>query len=694
MQSIIKDIKLAPLGHQRIAWAKEYMPLLNHLNDEYSKTKPFQGINMVVTIHLEAKTAYLALVLKNAGANVVVTGSNPLSTQDEIAAALVDSGVTVFATHGCTNEEYDMYLREALKSEPQLIIDDGGDLVNMLHGERRDLIPNLMGGSEETTTGVHRLKALAAAGHLAFPMIAVNDAYCKYLFDNRYGTGQSSWDGIMRTTNMSVAGRTVVVAGYGWCGKGVAMRAKGLGANVIVTEVDPIKGIEAVFDGFRVMPMQEAAKHGDIFVTVTGCKDVITKPHMEVMKNGAVMCNAGHFDVEINKHHLEELSVVAPYEVRKNIMTYTMADGRKLNLLGEGRLVNLACGDGHPIEIMDLSFAMQFLAMKYLLDHKGAMENKLYDVTALGELLIDFTENGNSSQGNPTFEANPGGAPCNVLAMLNRLGKKTAFIGKVGEDFLGDFLKETLDKCGVSTEGLISDADYFTTLAFVKLADNGERNFAFARKPGADIRLKAEEVRKDIICQSRIFHVGSLSLTDELSRNAEFIALKAAKNNGIIISYDPNYRASLWDSQEEACKWMRSILEYADIVKVSEEEIELLTGYTDVRKAAESITEYGAKIVLITLGEKGSFVYLQDQQEAYVSGYSSKVVDTTGAGDSFMGGFFYKICESGKRIEEYSLQEMIECVRFGNAMASLCVEREGAIPAMPVMEEVIKRINS
>ena len=319
---------------------------------------------------------------------------------------------------------------------------------------------------------------------------------------------------------------------------------------------------------------------------------------------------------------------------------------------------------------------------------------KKYDVVALGELLIDFTENGKSNQGNPLFEANPGGAPCNVLAMLTKLGHKTAFIGKVGEDFLGDFLKETLDKCGVSTEGLISDADYFTTLAFVKLADNGERNFAFARKPGADIRLKAEEVRKDIICQSRILHVGSLSLTYELSRNAEFIALKAAKSNGTIISYDPNYRASLWDSQEEACKWMRSILEYADIVKVSEEEIELLTGYTDVRKAAETITEYGAKIVLITLGEKGSFVYLQDQQEAYVSGYSSKVVDTTGAGDSFMGGFLYKICESGKRIEEYSLQEMIECVRFGNAMASLCVEREGAIPAMPVMEEVIKRINS
>ena len=319
---------------------------------------------------------------------------------------------------------------------------------------------------------------------------------------------------------------------------------------------------------------------------------------------------------------------------------------------------------------------------------------KTIDVTALGELLVDFTMNGQSEQGNPLFEACPGGAPCNVLAFLQKMEKKTAFIGKVGEDFLGDFLKETLDKSGVSTEGLISDADYFTTLAFVKLADNGERNFAFARKPGADIGLKAEEIRKDIICQSRILHVGSLSLTDEISRNAEFIALKAAKNNGTIISYDPNYRASLWDSQEEACKWMRSILEYADIVKVSEEEIELLTGYTDVRKAAESITEYGAKIVLITLGEKGSFVYLQDQQEAYVSGYSSKVVDTTGAGDSFMGGFLYKICESGKRIEEYSLQEMIECVRFGNAVASLCVEREGAIPAMPVMEEVIKRINS
>ena len=376
--SIIKDITLAPLGKQKINWVKEYMPLLNLLNEKYSKTKPFAGINMVVTIHLEAKTAYLAKVLKNAGANVYITGSNPLSTQDEIAAALVEEGINVYATHNCTSEEYDLFLGKALDCKPSLIIDDGGDLVNMLHKDRTDLIPGLLGGSEETTTGVHRLKALSRSGNLAFPMIAVNDAYCKYLFDNRYGTGQSSWDGIMRTTNLSIAGKNVVVAGYGWCGKGVSMRAKGLGANVIVTEVDPIKAIEAVFDGFRVMPMQQAAEEGDFFVTVTGCKDVITKDHIEVMKDGAVLSNAGHFDVEINIPDLEELSVVTPYEVRKNIRTYTMADGRKINLLGEGRLVNLACGDGHPVEIMDLSFAMQFLAFFYLLDNKGKLSNELY----------------------------------------------------------------------------------------------------------------------------------------------------------------------------------------------------------------------------------------------------------------------------------------------------------------------------
>ena len=378
MNSIIKDIALAPTGHQKIAWVKEHMPLLNILNERYAEKKIFDGLNMVVTIHLEAKTAYLAQTLKNCGANVVVTGSNPLSTQDDVAAALADSGITVFATHACSQEEYDLYLSKALDTKPSLIIDDGGDLVNMLHSTRRELIPNLIGGSEETTTGVHRLKALNEAGKLAFPMIAVNDAYCKYLFDNRYGTGQSSWDGIMRTTNLAVAGKTVVVAGYGWCGKGVAMRAKGLGANVIVTEIDPIKGIEAVFDGFRVMPMREAAKYGDFFVTVTGCKDVITKEHFPLMKDGAVLANAGHFDVEINVKDLEAMTVEPAYEVRKNITTYTMPNGKKINLLGEGRLVNLACGDGHPVEVMDLSFAMQFLAMKYLLEHKGELQNNLY----------------------------------------------------------------------------------------------------------------------------------------------------------------------------------------------------------------------------------------------------------------------------------------------------------------------------
>lgn len=378
MNSMIKDIALAPTGHQKIAWVKEHMPLLNILNERYAEKKIFDGLNMVVTIHLEAKTAYLAQTLKNCGANVVVTGSNPLSTQDDVAAALADSGITVFATHACSQEEYDLYLSKALDTKPSLIIDDGGDLVNMLHSTRRELIPNLIGGSEETTTGVHRLKALNEAGKLAFPMIAVNDAYCKYLFDNRYGTGQSSWDGIMRTTNLAVAGKTVVVAGYGWCGKGVAMRAKGLGANVIVTEIDPIKGIEAVFDGFRVMPMREAAKYGDFFVTVTGCKDVITKEHFPLMKDGAVLANAGHFDVEINVKDLEAMTVEPAYEVRKNITTYTMPNGKKINLLGDGRLVNLACGDGHPVEVMDLSFAMQFLAMKYLLEHKGELQNNLY----------------------------------------------------------------------------------------------------------------------------------------------------------------------------------------------------------------------------------------------------------------------------------------------------------------------------
>ena len=294
MESMIRDIKLAPSGHDKIEWVKNFMPVVKALDEEYSKTKPFAGLRFVITIHLEAKSAYLAQVVHNAGAEVAITGSNPLSTQDDVAAALVEDGLNVFGWHGCTDEEYNTFINKALDIKPNIIIDDGGDLVETIHTKRRELLPGILGGAEETTTGIHRLKALVKAGKLEFPMMAANDAYCKYLFDNRYGTGQSTWDGIMRTTNLVVAGKTVVIAGYGWCGKGGAMRAKGLGANVIITEVDPIKAVEAVFDGFRVMPMDEAAKYGDIFLTLTGDKDVIRKHHFEVMKNGAVMANAGN----------------------------------------------------------------------------------------------------------------------------------------------------------------------------------------------------------------------------------------------------------------------------------------------------------------------------------------------------------------------------------------------------------------
>ncbi|MBP2650075.1 MAG: ahcY [Firmicutes bacterium] len=379
MESIIRDKNLAPQGMDKINWVKQHMSVLNVLNEELVKTKPLTGKKMVVTMHLEAKTAYLALVLKNAGARVTVTGSNPLSTQDDVAAGLASQGVTVFAWYGATDEEYEKFLHNALDTKPDIIIDDGGDLVSLLHGERSDLAANILGGSEETTTGVHRLKALAASGKLKFPMMAVNDAYSKYLFDNRYGTGQSTWDGIMRTTNLAVSSKTVVVAGYGWCGKGVSMRAKGLGANVIVTEVDPIRAAEAAFDGFRVMTMLDAAPLGDFFVTVTGCKDVITSKHLAVMKPNAVMANAGHFDVEINKNHLAELSV-AKRTVRKNIEEYAMKDGRKLYLLAEGRLVNLAAGDGHPVEIMDLSFATQVTAVLHILENHEKMNNQVYTV--------------------------------------------------------------------------------------------------------------------------------------------------------------------------------------------------------------------------------------------------------------------------------------------------------------------------
>ena len=377
MESMIRDIKLAPSGHDKIAWVKNFMPVLRSIDEEYSKTKPFAGKKVVITMHLEAKTAYLALVFKNAGAEVIATGSNPLSTQDDVVAALVEDGVTVYSWYNCTNEEYDMFIDKALDCNPDMIIDDGGDLVARIHNERPELIDRIIGGSEETTTGVIRLKALAEQGKLKFPMIAANDAYCKYLFDNRYGTGQSTWDGIMRTTNLVIAGKTVVIAGYGWCGKGGAMRAKGLGANVVITEVDPIKAIEAVFDGFRVMPMEEAAKIGDIFLTLTGCDNVINEKHFALMKDGAMMANSGHFDVEINKVDLLKNSV-SHRPVRKNIEEYVQKDGRKLYLLAEGRLVNLAAGDGHPAEIMDLSFGVQFFSALHILNHHQEMENKVY----------------------------------------------------------------------------------------------------------------------------------------------------------------------------------------------------------------------------------------------------------------------------------------------------------------------------
>ena len=377
MQSLIRDISLAAEGRKKIDWVANFMPTLNTLGDRFEKEQTFKGQTIVVSVHLEAKTAYLSTVLKRGGADVIVTGSNPLSTQDDVAAGLVDMGLTVYAWYNCTDEEYTMFLNKALDHKPHIIIDDGGDLVSLLHTTRQDAKERLLGGSEETTTGVHRLKALAEAEQLTFPMIAVNDSNCKYLFDNRYGTGQSVWDGIMRTTNLTVTGKNVVVAGYGWCGKGVALRAKGLGAHVYVTEVDPIKAIEAVFDGFKVLPMVEAAKIGDIFCTVTGCKDVITEEHYAVMKDRAVLCNAGHFDCEVNVKDLVAMAV-SHERVRQNIEAYHMQDGRQLYVLAEGRLVNLAAGDGHPAEIMDLSFAMQALAAEYILHHGADMEDDVH----------------------------------------------------------------------------------------------------------------------------------------------------------------------------------------------------------------------------------------------------------------------------------------------------------------------------
>ncbi len=377
--SVIKDHKLAAEGRRRIDWVKNYMPVLSGLEAEFAAEKPFAGLTLTVCIHLEAKTAYLIEVLKACGAHVSAAGSNPLSTQDPICAALAEGGVEIFATHGCSAEEYEKYLELALEQRPDLVMDDGGDMIAMLHEKRTDILANVKGASEETTTGVLRLRAMDKAGKLQIPVIPVNDAECKYLFDNRYGTGQSVWDGIMRTTNLIIAGKRVVIAGYGWCGKGAARKAQGLGARVIITEIDHRKAAEAIMDGFDVMTMDEASKVGDIFLTLTGCEDVITERHFANMKAGVLLANAGHFDCEVSVRDLERLCV-SKKEVRANVMGYQMPDGRVLNLLAEGRLVNLASGDGHPAEIMDMSFALQFLALKYMSGNYKDMKPGLHQL--------------------------------------------------------------------------------------------------------------------------------------------------------------------------------------------------------------------------------------------------------------------------------------------------------------------------
>lgn len=377
--SHVRDTSLAEYGRMKIEWVRDFMPALVAIRERFEREKPFAGKKITISIHMEAKTAFLALCLAAGGAEVHATGCNPLSTQDDVAAGLASMGVQTYAMHGVDAEEYKQLLIEALSCRPDLIIDDGGDLLDLLSGDYAQLGENIIGGAEETTTGIHRLYARAREGLLPFPMMNVNDAKCKHYYDNKYGTGQSVWDSIMHTTNLLVAGKTVVVAGYGYCGRGVAMRAKGMGANVIVTEIDPIKALEASMDGCRVMPMDEAAPQGDVFVTTTGCKDVITRRHFEVMKNNAFLSNAGHFNVEVNADELEKMSVRS-FKRRNDIVGYELPDGRILNLLAEGRLVNLASGNGHPAEIMDTSFSVQALSLEYMLKNGKDLAKQVYEV--------------------------------------------------------------------------------------------------------------------------------------------------------------------------------------------------------------------------------------------------------------------------------------------------------------------------
>jgi len=375
----IRNPDLAPGGRRRIDWAHQEMAVLTGIKEEFEKDRPFAGLRIGACMHVTTETANLMVALQAGGADIVLAASNPLSTQDDVAASLVGHyEIPVFAIKGEDNETYFKHLEAVLDTKPHIVMDDGADLVSTIHKSRPELIDDMLGGTEETTTGIVRLRAMAKDGALKFPMMAVNDALTKHLFDNRYGTGQSTMDGIVRATNYLIAGRNLVVGGFGWCSRGIAMRARGLGANVIVTEVDPLKALEAIMEGYRVMPMIEAASIGDIFVSATGDIHVLDQHHFELMKDGAIMANSGHFDVEINKPALLEMSVSEPKRVRPFVDQYTMKDGRRLHLLGEGRLINLAAAEGHPAAVMDMSFAGQAMAAKYLVDNKGKLENKVH----------------------------------------------------------------------------------------------------------------------------------------------------------------------------------------------------------------------------------------------------------------------------------------------------------------------------
>jgi adenosylhomocysteinase len=376
----IRDEKLAEGGRRRIDWAELEMPVLRQIRERFERERPLHGVRIAACLHVTTETANLVHTLHLGGAEMVLTASNPLSTQDDVAAALVSHfEIPVFAIKGEDNKTYYKHIHSALEVKPNVTMDDGADLVSVLHKERRDLLPDVIGGTEETTTGVIRLRAMAADGALAFPVIAVNDAQTKHLFDNRYGTGQSTIDGIVRATNTLLAGKTFVIAGYGWCGRGLASRARGMGAHVVVTEIDPLPALEAVMDGFRVMPMEDVAGSGDIFVTVTGDINVIDRHHFEAMKDGAIVANSGHFNVEINIPALEEMAQEKRL-VRPFVEQYLMMDGRRINLLGEGRLINLASAEGHPASVMDMSFANQALSIEYMVRNAASLEKKVYSV--------------------------------------------------------------------------------------------------------------------------------------------------------------------------------------------------------------------------------------------------------------------------------------------------------------------------